>query len=196
MPPAVVGERCTRRLTIATLPTVFISLGAVRALPSNVTSAAFGNYSQQVLDFGYLPPGHFGNITAKDQLPQQNVLGGGANITNVTSFSELGNVGNLTDSNVTWAEGLATALANRYISAAFCSWFSTGGSIPGLLNQLPEADLNATKSVSIVSQFSAWEACHTPANLSTQCSWAPLETCLKSSTFSTRTLLEQEESTR
>lgn len=42
---------------------------------------------------------------------------------------------------------LATALVQRYISSAYCSWYSTGGSIPGLLPQLSQEDLNATDSV-------------------------------------------------
>lgn len=30
------------------------------------------------------------------------------------------------------------------MQAAFCSWYSTGGEIEGILTQLPLADLNAT----------------------------------------------------
>lgn len=33
---------------------------------------------------------------------------------------------------------------SRYAQAAFCSWYSTGGAIDGLLTQLPLSDLNAT----------------------------------------------------
>jgi alpha,alpha-trehalase len=33
---------------------------------------------------------------------------------------------------------------DRYMQAAFCSWYSTGGEIEGILTQLPLADLNAT----------------------------------------------------
>lgn len=32
----------------------------------------------------------------------------------------------------------------RYMQAAFCSWYSTGGEIEGILTQLPLSDLNAT----------------------------------------------------
>ena len=35
-------------------------------------------------------------------------------------------------------------LMDRYMQAAFCSWYSTGGEIEGILTQLPLADLNAT----------------------------------------------------
>lgn len=38
------------------------------------------------------------------------------------------------------------AQVNRHLSAAFCSWYSTGGSIPGILAQLPEDELNVTRS--------------------------------------------------
>lgn len=39
---------------------------------------------------------------------------------------------------------MAIEIANRYLTDAFCSWYSTGGSIPGVLEQLPLSDLNAT----------------------------------------------------
>lgn len=46
--------------------------------------------------------------------------------------------------NASWPRALAIEYANRYLAAAFCSWYSTGGSLPGVLAQLPLADLNAT----------------------------------------------------
>jgi hypothetical protein len=36
------------------------------------------------------------------------------------------------------------AEGGRYMQAAFCTWYSTGGEISGLLTQLPLSDLNAT----------------------------------------------------
>lgn len=39
---------------------------------------------------------------------------------------------------------MAIEIANRYMTDAFCSWYSTGGQIPGVLEQLPISDLNAT----------------------------------------------------
>jgi alpha,alpha-trehalase len=33
--------------------------------------------------------------------------------------------------------GLAKDLANRFVSSAFCGWYETGGSVPGVLAQLP-----------------------------------------------------------
>jgi alpha,alpha-trehalase len=38
-------------------------------------------------------------------------------------------------------------MANRYVSSVFCSWYATGGSIPGLLPRLPDSILNLTYSV-------------------------------------------------
>ncbi|WVR09451.1 hypothetical protein IAU60_006518 [Kwoniella sp. DSM 27419] len=43
-----------------------------------------------------------------------------------------------------WPLALSIEYANRYMGAAFCSWYSTGGSIDGLLTQLPLSDLNST----------------------------------------------------
>ncbi|WVQ79741.1 hypothetical protein IAT38_001841 [Cryptococcus sp. DSM 104549] len=43
-----------------------------------------------------------------------------------------------------WPLALSIEYANRYLGAAFCSWYSTGGAIEGLLTQLPLSDLNAT----------------------------------------------------
>ena len=116
----------------------------MRSLPENVTSGSFDTFASESINFDYLPPNHF--ALTQDELPEQPLLGTDAqNATTVSSFEEHGNVGNLTG--LGWAEGLATAIASRYQSAAYCSWYATGGSIPGLVNQLPESDLQATNSV-------------------------------------------------
>ena len=46
-----------------------------------------------------------------------------------------------------WASQLQRELANRYISSAYCSWYATGGSLPGLLPRLPDTTLNLTHSL-------------------------------------------------
>ena len=58
----------------------------------------------------------------------------------------VGNVSLSTDVAPTkpWPMALAIEYGNRYVQAAFCSWYSTGGSIDGVLEQLPLSDLNAT----------------------------------------------------
>ncbi|GFZ50803.1 hypothetical protein JCM24511_08561 [Saitozyma sp. JCM 24511] len=43
-----------------------------------------------------------------------------------------------------WPQALSIEYANRYMQAAFCTWYSTGGEIADLLVQLPLSDLNAT----------------------------------------------------
>lgn len=43
-----------------------------------------------------------------------------------------------------WWQGIAIEIANKYMQAAFCSWYSTGGSVEGVLARLPASTLNAT----------------------------------------------------
>jgi alpha,alpha-trehalase len=44
---------------------------------------------------------------------------------------------------------LARDLAGRFVDSAFCGWFETGGSIPGILAQLP----NETDSGHMFEKF-------------------------------------------
>jgi len=58
-----------------------------------------------------------------------------------------------------WASQLQRELANRYMTSVYCSWYATGGSLPGLLPRLPDATLNLTKSIdqtgNLFEKFSA-----------------------------------------
>jgi len=54
------------------------------------------------------------------------------------------NGGNATGQNEGWASALQREVANRYVASVFCSWYATGGSIPGLLPRLSNATLNVT----------------------------------------------------
>ncbi|ODO11102.1 hypothetical protein I350_01704 [Cryptococcus amylolentus CBS 6273] len=60
--------------------------------------------------------------------------------------STIGNVSLTTDTSKDqpWPLALSIEYANRYLGAAFCSWYSTGGEIDGLLTQLSLSDLNVT----------------------------------------------------
>jgi alpha,alpha-trehalase len=58
--------------------------------------------------------------------------------------STIGNTSLFTNSTEPWPKQMVIEIANRYMTDAFCSWYSTGGSIPGVLQQLPLSDLNAT----------------------------------------------------
>ena len=46
-----------------------------------------------------------------------------------------------------WAMTLQRELANRYLASAFCSWRATGGSIPGIVPRISNAELNVTGSI-------------------------------------------------
>ena len=118
--------------------------------PSNLSRASWSSYAANSTNFTSLPANVFG--TNQTTFIQQPVGSGTQNLTGVSSFDELGNVGpGSANSTQTWRDGLARALAQRYVSAAFCSWYSTGGSIPGLLAQADAAILNATNSAGATS---------------------------------------------
>ncbi|BEJ14028.1 hypothetical protein CspHIS471_0312020 [Cutaneotrichosporon sp. HIS471] len=56
----------------------------------------------------------------------------------------IGNTSLFTNVTEPWPKQMAIEIAHRYMTDAFCSWYSTGGVIPGVLQQLPLSDLNAT----------------------------------------------------
>jgi alpha,alpha-trehalase len=60
-----------------------------------------------------------------------------------------------------WAFALQRELANRYMASAFCSWWATGGSIPGVVPRLSNAELNVTGSVKNVGNVSLFSR-HVP----------------------------------
>ena len=55
----------------------------------------------------------------------------------------------------TWTQTLQRALANRYMASVLCSWHATGGSIPGMLDRLPDEELNITHSINETGHVSA-----------------------------------------
>jgi len=130
-------------------PHTYIAIKALENLPANLTGNSFTNFSSSVLEYS----GFIANQTglAQNQLPKQYIIAAGQTDVNLTSavssFGELGSIGNATSSNYSWSEGLAVAVANRYTSSAYCSWHSTGGSVPGLVPQVSQAALNATNSI-------------------------------------------------
>lgn len=103
--------------------------------------AAPGNNS-----WNLLPDNQLG-IT-QDQLPLQTTSGNktvpiGTDINAGTGT--VYNGGNAT-TNEGWAMALQREVANRYVTSVFCSWYVTGGSIPGLLPRLPNSTLEITDS--------------------------------------------------
>lgn len=103
-------------------------------LPSNATSWSLIPQNQLGLDQG--------------QLPVQTLANGGSASGDINwqngTWTNGGSVP--TNSSEPWNVAFGRGLANRYFSSVFCSWYSTGGSIPGLLPQLSPAELNATNS--------------------------------------------------
>jgi alpha,alpha-trehalase len=55
-----------------------------------------------------------------------------------------------------WAQALQRELANRYMASAFCSWRATGGSIPGVVPRISDAELNVTGSIGNTGNVSCW----------------------------------------
>lgn len=166
----------------------WVAQQAVLAIPDSLAKESMESYVRRTSNFSYLPDGVFG--LAESDLPPQNFADTStANLTTARPFGESGNVGDTsTYSKTNWRDGLAIAMANRYTAAAFCSWYATGGSIPGLLAQVrhplasarAEADARASSTTRLSTRPTASA---TPA------------TCLKSSPPSPSTRPAAEAST-
>jgi len=96
-----------------------------------------------------VPPGQLGLSEA--ELPGQPVAAGHNSTTTGPSADvnhlngTVFNGGNATEGEG-WARALERQLANRYYASSLCSWHATGGSIPGVLDRLPDGELEVTKS--------------------------------------------------
>jgi len=111
---------------------------ALLALPGHLTKsplASGGNGS-----FAALPSGQLG--IDESALPPQPLNGGG-NVTASGKDADVNfangtwhNAGNAT-AGEGWRDALARGMANRYVSSAICSFQASGGSVPGVLPQLP-----------------------------------------------------------
>ncbi|EJC98505.1 trehalase [Fomitiporia mediterranea MF3/22] len=121
-----------------------IMLEALSNIPSNISTTPVPASGSS---FSLIPSGQLGiDVSA---LPGQPLASGG----NASAGADINtlngtvvNGGNATE-NETWAATLQRELANRYITSALCSWHATGGSIPGVLPRLSDAELNVTQSV-------------------------------------------------
>ncbi|KAJ9102042.1 hypothetical protein QFC19_004970 [Naganishia cerealis] len=87
-------------------------------------------------DFSLVPVGQFG--LNKTQLPVQNA----SLVSNNTATFRA----DLTaiQAGKPWWQALAIEFANRYMQSSFCSWYSTGGSIPNLLQGLTSEQVGAS----------------------------------------------------
>ncbi|KAF8627421.1 hypothetical protein AX17_006236 [Amanita inopinata Kibby_2008] len=135
-------------------PHQYIVLQALRALPANVASGPLPTPNSTQSTFSLVPAGQLG--LKESDLPGQPIyIGGKAHNATLTGAAADINILNgtvINGGNATagegWASMLERELANRYFTSAFCSWYATGGSIPGILPRLSDAELNVTKSIS------------------------------------------------
>ena len=140
-------------------PHQHIIIEALRNLPQKITSTPLTPLHSNVSSFSLVPPGQLGLV--ESDLPIQPIssnlnassTGPAADINEIESVALNGST-TITVTNggpaipgEGWAATLAREMANRYISSVFCSWYATGGSIPGLLPRLPDSVLNLTFSV-------------------------------------------------
>ncbi|KAI0276733.1 glycoside hydrolase family 37 protein [Russula aff. rugulosa BPL654] len=131
-------------------PHQYIALEALRALPANVSIGAIPQPQTGQSAFALVPSGQLG--LEENALPGQTIrvgqnvsrTGSGADINALSSTFVNG--GNATTGEG-WRDILARGLSNRYLTSALCSWYATGGSIPGLLPRLSDQQLNVSQSI-------------------------------------------------
>ncbi|KAG8214941.1 glycoside hydrolase family 37 protein [Butyriboletus roseoflavus] len=133
-------------------PHQYIIISALEALPSNLTTNTLPTPGSGQSTYDLVPAGQL-NFT-EAQLPGQplydtptvniTATGPGADI-NMLNGTVV-NGGNATVGEG-WAATLRREMANRYFTSVLCSWHATGGSIPGMLPQLPASQLNLTNSI-------------------------------------------------
>ncbi|KAN0088093.1 glycoside hydrolase family 37 protein [Tylopilus felleus] len=133
-------------------PHQYIIISALEALPSNLTTNALPSLGSGQSTYGLIPAGQL-NFT-EAQLPGQPYHD--SQTVNVTATGPSADVNRLNGTVVNggnatagegWAATLKREMANRYFTSVLCSWHATGGSIPGMLPQLPAAQLNLTSSI-------------------------------------------------
>ncbi|KZT70791.1 glycoside hydrolase family 37 protein [Daedalea quercina L-15889] len=132
-------------------PHQYIVLEALAALPPNLTAGTLPTPAANESTYALVPAGQLG--LAEDELPGQVLsvrLGNATKVGPAADISKLNgtvvNGGNATEGEG-WADVLRREVANRYFASALCSWHATGGSIPGMLPQLPAEVLNITGSI-------------------------------------------------
>ncbi|KAG1835758.1 glycoside hydrolase family 37 protein [Suillus subalutaceus] len=134
-------------------PHQYIIMQALRAIPSNLTTNGLPTPSSDQSTYDLVPAGQLDFTEA--QLPGQPFLVAEANA-NATATGPAADINKLNGTVVNggnatagegWRDTLQREMANRYYTSVLCSWHATGGSIPGLLPQLPANELNVTGSI-------------------------------------------------
>lgn len=132
-------------------PHQYIVLKALQALPSHVSKGSLAELSGHASTFGLIPNDQLG--IPESELPPQPI----SSTVNATTTGSAADINRLEDGTVAnggnatsgegWSMALQRELANRYFASALCSWHATGGTIPGVLPRLSDAELNVTQSV-------------------------------------------------
>ncbi|KAG8814422.1 hypothetical protein FRC19_001767 [Serendipita sp. 401] len=126
-------------------PHIFFALEALANVPSNVSQSPIplapnGN------SWNLVPTNQLG--LTEEKLPLQ-LLNGNNTAPQGQDINALNgtvvNGGNATTEEG-WVRTLRREIANRYMTSVYCSWYATGGSIPGLLPRLPNETLALTQS--------------------------------------------------
>ncbi|OAX38447.1 glycoside hydrolase family 37 protein [Rhizopogon vinicolor AM-OR11-026] len=134
-------------------PHQYIIMQALRSIPSNLTTNGLPVPSSSQSTYDLVPAGQL-NFT-EAQLPGQPFRGAQAN-ENATATGPGADINKLDGTVVNggnatsgegWRDTLQREVANRYYTSTLCSWHATGGSIAGLLPQLPASQLNLTDSI-------------------------------------------------
>ena len=137
-------------------PHVYIAMQALRALPENVTNSVLPTPQANQSTYALIPEGQLG--LEENALPGQPLYKG-VNASSTGAEADVNvrdgtvvNGGNATEGEG-WGKVLQREMANRYISAALCSWYvhirdlwlgltvsrhATGGSLDGLLPRLSD----------------------------------------------------------
>ncbi|EIM86201.1 glycoside hydrolase [Stereum hirsutum FP-91666 SS1] len=138
-------------------PHQYIAIQALLSLPSNLTTSPLPTPPTNASSYALIPSGQLS--IAEDELPGQPIapLSSGVNATKVGPGADINLLGGGNGSTVLnggsaaggegWRDMLVREVANRYVGSAFCSWYSTGGSLPGLLPRLSDAALNISGSI-------------------------------------------------
>lgn len=127
-------------------PHVYMVLQAYKNLPESISKGNFTTFIEKASTFEFLPSDHFG--LNETEIPKQPKSDGTGIVSTNLTFGELGNVGNLKKVNEkSWSEGMVETIANRLIASSFCSWYATGGSVPGVVPELSAESLSRAGSI-------------------------------------------------
>ncbi|KAG8888342.1 hypothetical protein FRB98_007916 [Tulasnella sp. 332] len=116
-------------------PNAYIIIQALANVPSKLSTQPYPALDSSKTSFSLVPANQLG--LSESQLPLQPLVSGQNSSLDINYNAGTWTTGGTAQSGETWSRALLRGMANRY---------STGGSIPGLLNQLTPQELNVTFS--------------------------------------------------